>query len=172
MAAITVECRSARECEGLGEALAGVLRAGDLVILQGALGAGKTTLVRGLAAGLGVAGPVSSPTFVIARTHPPTGVGPGLIHVDAYRLDSAGELDSLDIDADLDSSVMAVEWGSGRAEQMSRSRLVVELRRDEDVSGSPGAEGLRVVSLRPQGPNWDEARVGELRRCMRLFTSG
>src|SRR4051812_31626280 len=98
------------EMEGLGALLAGQLRAGDLVMLNGELGAGKTTLTRGLGAALGVRGAVTSPTFVLARTHPRTD-GPPLVHVDAYRLSSALELDDLDID--FERSIVVVEWGAG-----------------------------------------------------------
>jgi tRNA threonylcarbamoyladenosine biosynthesis protein TsaE len=95
--------------EELGRTLGAVLAAGDLVVLTGALGAGKTTLSRGLAAALGVRGPVQSPTFVIARTHPSLRGGPALLHVDAYRLSTPAELDDLDLD--LDHAVTVVEWG-------------------------------------------------------------
>ena len=97
----------------LGRRLAGLLRAGDLVILAGPLGAGKTTLVQGIGAGLGVRGPVTSPTFVIARVHPVvSGSGPALVHADAYRLGSISEVDDLDLDADAAAAVTVVEWGA------------------------------------------------------------
>lgn len=95
----------------LGLRLGRVLRAGDLVILTGPLGAGKTTLSRGIGEGLGVRGPITSPTFVLARTHPSLVDGPPLVHVDAYRLADAGELDDLDLD--FDGSVVVAEWGAG-----------------------------------------------------------
>ena len=95
----------------LGRRLAALLRAGDLVILAGPLGAGKTTLVQGIGAGLGVRGPVTSPTFVIARVHPPlAGGGPALVHADAYRLGSFGEVDDLDLDTD---AAARSPWWSG-----------------------------------------------------------
>jgi tRNA threonylcarbamoyladenosine biosynthesis protein TsaE len=129
------------DTEALGEHLAAGLRAGDLVVLSGPLGAGKTAFVRGLARGLGVAGPVTSPTFVIAREHRP--LRPGgvpLVHVDAYRLglgagaDVAAELDDLDLDTDLTAAVVAVEWGEGVAERLADRHLLVRLhRRDDDV---------------------------------------
>src|SRR4029078_11058345 len=97
----------------LGRRLAPLLRAGDLVIVAGGLGAGKTTLTQGIGAGLGVRGPVTSPTFVIARVHPSRVGGPPLVHVDAYRLGGALELDDLDLDADVADSVTVVEWGHG-----------------------------------------------------------
>lgn len=106
-----------------GALLGAVLRGGDLVVLTGDLGAGKTTLTQSIGEGLGVRGPVTSPTFVIARVHPSLVGGPALVHVDAYRLGSTVELDDLDLDADLDSSVVVVEWGAGLAEQLSDSRL-------------------------------------------------
>src|ERR1700704_5729814 len=100
----------------LGRRLAAVLRPGDLVILAGPLGAGKTTLVQGIGTGLGVRGPVTSPTFVIARVHPSLVGGPSLVHVDAYRLGDALEVDDLDLDASLAESVTVVEWGEGKVE--------------------------------------------------------
>lgn len=136
------ELRTPEDTEALGERLAADLRAGDLVVLSGPLGAGKTVLVRGLARGLGVAGAVTSPTFVIAREHRPLpgGAGVPLVHVDAYRLglgpdaDIALELDDLDLDTDLTAAVVAVEWGEGVAERLSDHHLLVRLeRRDDDV---------------------------------------
>ena len=97
-----------------GERIGRTLRAGDLVLLSGPLGAGKTVLVRGIAAGMGVLGQVSSPTFVIARVHPSLQSGPSLVHADAYRLGSRAEVDDLDLDAALSTSVTVVEWGAGR----------------------------------------------------------
>ncbi len=134
------------DTEALGERLAADLRAGDLVVLAGPLGAGKTVLVRGLARGLGVTGAVTSPTFVIAREHRPgpDGAGVPLVHVDAYRLglaergggaaDVAAELDDLDLDTDLDRAVVVVEWGEGVAERLAARHLLVRLdRRPDDV---------------------------------------
>ena len=111
----------------LGTRLAGLLRRGDLVVLAGALGAGKTTLAAGIGAGLGVRGPVTSPTFVIARVHPSLTGGPDLVHADAYRLGSRLEVDDLDLDADLDHSVTVVEWGEGLVENLASGRLLVTI---------------------------------------------
>ena len=139
---MTVELPTAADTEALGERLAAGLGAGDLVVLAGPLGAGKTVLVRGLARGLGVEGRVTSPTFVIAREHRPLpgGAGVPLVHVDAYRLglgadaDIAAELDDLDLDTDLAAAVVAVEWGEGVAERLADHHLLVRLdRRDDDV---------------------------------------
>jgi tRNA threonylcarbamoyladenosine biosynthesis protein TsaE len=127
-----------------GRTLGRTLRAGDLVLLAGPLGAGKTTLTRGIADGLGVSGRVSSPTFVLARVHPAGESGVGLVHVDAYRLGGdLTQLDDLDLDADLERSAIVVEWGEGTADRLSEDYLVVRLdRRDDDV---------RVVTLEPHG---------------------
>ncbi|MFE1665406.1 tRNA (adenosine(37)-N6)-threonylcarbamoyltransferase complex ATPase subunit type 1 TsaE [Microbacterium sp. P02] len=123
--------------EALGEQMGRMLHAGDLVVLTGPLGAGKTTLTRGIAAGLGVRGPVQSPTFVIARTHPSLVEGPPLVHVDAYRLGSALELDDLDID--LDNSVVVVEWGRGMVAGLRDDWWEVELERP---TGGRGADTM------------------------------
>ncbi|WP_415674784.1 tRNA (adenosine(37)-N6)-threonylcarbamoyltransferase complex ATPase subunit type 1 TsaE [Tsukamurella hominis] len=120
------------DTEALGRELAAELTAGDLVILDGPLGAGKTALTRGIAAGLGVTGRVSSPTFIIAREHRPgASGGPGLVHVDAYRLGGLDELDALDLDTDLEDCVVVVEWGEGVAERLADRHLMVRLRRAE-----------------------------------------
>lgn len=142
---------TAEDMHELGRALARLLRAGDLVVLVGDLGAGKTTLAQGIGDGLGVRGPVTSPTFVISRVHPSLVGGPAVVHVDAYRLGSADEVDDLDLDASLEESVTLVEWGAGLVEQLAADRLVVELERP---STSEEGEGRRVV-LRGLGHRWD-----------------
>ena len=122
------------DTEALGRELGTLLRAGDLVILDGPLGAGKTALARGIAAGLGVQGRVSSPTFIIAREHRAGSPdGPWMIHVDAYRLGGLEELDALDLDTDLEAAVVVVEWGEGVVERLADRHLLVRLRRDPDT---------------------------------------
>lgn len=140
------------QMRALGERLGHSVRAGDLVVLSGELGAGKTTLTQGLGVGLGVRGPVTSPTFVIARVHPSLVGGPDLVHVDAYRLGGIAELDDLDLDTSLDDAVTVVEWGAGLAEGLAESRLEITITRalaDEsaDESGDPEADP-RVVHAR------------------------
>ena len=132
----------------LGERLGRNLVAGDLVVLTGELGAGKTTFTQGLGAGLDVRGGVTSPTFVIARVHPSLGDGPDLVHVDAYRLGGLDELDDLDLDTTLDSAVTVVEWGAGLAEGLAEAHLDVVIERT--VGGGPADDELdpRRVSLR------------------------
>jgi tRNA threonylcarbamoyladenosine biosynthesis protein TsaE len=121
------------------------LQAGDLVILSGELGAGKTTFTQGLAEGLGVRGPITSPTFVIARVHPSlTGRAP-LVHVDAYRLGSLAELDDLDLDASVEDSVTVVEWGEGKAEVLAGERLEVRIERPS------GDDDARVITITAYG---------------------
>jgi tRNA threonylcarbamoyladenosine biosynthesis protein TsaE len=135
---------TAEDTRGWGRRLAQVLAAGDLVVLTGGLGAGKTTLTQGLAEGLGVRGPITSPTFVIARVHPSLVGGPDLVHVDAYRLGGVAELDDLDLDASLDEAVTVVEWGHGLAEGLAEDHLEVTLRGDDE----------RTVALSAHGPRW------------------
>ncbi len=135
----------------LGRRLAALLRAGDLVILAGPLGAGKTTLVQGIGAGLGVRGPVTSPTFVIARVHPPlAGGGPALVHADAYRLGSFGEVDDLDLDTDASRAVTVVEWGTGLAEPLAEDRLEITIEPDQDSD-------VRTVRINGHGARWHGA---------------
>ena len=126
----------------LGEALAQLLRPGDLIVLSGGLGAGKTTLTQGIGRGLRVRGDVTSPTFVIARVHPSTTDGPPLVHVDAYRLSSLDEVDDLDLDASMADSVTVVEWGEGLVEPLSESHRRVEIERDP-----ARPDDVRVVRL-------------------------
>lgn len=114
-----VELDGAEGTRAFGARLAGLLRAGDVLILTGQLGAGKTTFTQGLGAGLGVREGIISPTFVLARIHPALADGPDLVHVDAYRLRSGGELTDLDLEATADRSVTVVEWGRGLAESLA-----------------------------------------------------
>jgi len=155
----------------LGKRLAGLLRRGDLVVLGGELGAGKTTLAAGIGDGLDVRGPVTSPTFVIARMHPSLSGGPDLVHADAYRLGSRLEVDDLDLDADLDHAVTVVEWGEGLVENLASGHLCVTI----DRPGSPPASGsvprealsdephdeVRRVTAVGYGARW-EAAAGQL----------
>ncbi len=136
---------------GLGRSLAAQLARGDLIVLSGELGAGKTTFTQGLGAGLGVRGDITSPTFVIARVHPSLVDGPDLVHVDAYRLGGFDELDAPELDTSLDDAVTVVEWGEGLAEGLSESRLEVSI-----VRGDAPHDGLdpRRVELTPVGPRW------------------
>jgi tRNA threonylcarbamoyladenosine biosynthesis protein TsaE len=131
----------AAQMRQLGVRLAGLLRPGDLVVLAGPLGAGKTTLVQGIGDGLGVRGPVTSPTFVIARVHPSLRGGPDLVHADAYRLGSRLEVDDLDLDADLDHSVTVVEWGEGLVEALAPAHLLITIGWAGHVADGGAAEG-------------------------------
>ncbi len=133
------EIDSADAMEDLGRAMGRMLRPGDLVVLTGPLGAGKTTLTRGIADGLGVRGPVQSPTFVLARTHPSLVGGAPLVHVDAYRLGSAMELDDLDLD--VENSVVVVEWGRGMVDGLRDEWWEVELDRGWHGRGVDSACG-------------------------------
>ncbi len=161
----------------LGRRLARLLRPGDLVLLTGELGAGKTTLTRGLGEGLDVRGAVTSPTFVIARVHPPLGGGPALVHVDAYRLGGGlEEMEDLDLDVSLPESVVVVEWGEGKVEELSEDRLHVVIERSvgaepaggsgngvEDGSGEDGSgEDVRTVTVTGVGGRWSDQDLSVL----------
>jgi tRNA threonylcarbamoyladenosine biosynthesis protein TsaE len=142
-----IQVATGDEMRALGRRMAGHLRAGDLLILSGPLGAGKTTLVQGIGEGLNVRGPVTSPTFVIARVHPSLGDGPALVHADAYRLGGVAEVDDLDLDSDAARSVTAVEWGEGLAEGLSEDRLEIAI----EISGT-----TRTVRINGIGTRWAE----------------
>ncbi|MGW4030180.1 tRNA (adenosine(37)-N6)-threonylcarbamoyltransferase complex ATPase subunit type 1 TsaE [Streptomyces sp. NPDC004838] len=161
---------SADRMQELGRRLAKLLRPGDLVMLTGELGAGKTTLARGLGEGLGVRGAVTSPTFVIARVHPSLVGGPALVHVDAYRLGGGlDEMEDLDLDVSLPDSVVVVEWGDGKVEDLSDDRLHVVIHRivghggavagaaadgTADDGDRPEGDDRREVTLTGYGPRW------------------
>ncbi len=164
---VTREVTTPHDMHLLGLELARELRAGDVLVLTGPLGAGKTTLTRGIGEGLNVRGPVTSPTFVLARTHPSLGgagdgrPGAPLVHVDAYRLSNAMELDDLDID--FVHSVTVVEWGRGMVEQLIDSWLDVEIVRPKGAGGTQvsGEDGEldeqvepRTVTIAGHGPRW------------------
>ncbi|MGN7147810.1 tRNA (adenosine(37)-N6)-threonylcarbamoyltransferase complex ATPase subunit type 1 TsaE [Arthrobacter sp. SAFR-179] len=171
----TFTATTADQTHAFGARLAEVLRAGDLLVLSGELGAGKTTFTQGLGEGLGVRAGIISPTFVLVRIHPnlpdgPRPGGPDLVHVDAYRLGSAAEIDDIDLENTMDSSVTVVEWGHERVEHLSDSRLEIDLLRaiGLDTPGS-GAGGVtldfdgedtdepRTIVMRGYGPRWASA---------------
>jgi tRNA threonylcarbamoyladenosine biosynthesis protein TsaE len=147
---VTVSATTPEAMQQLGERIAAKLRAGDLVMLCGPLGAGKTTLAQGIGRGLGVEG-VVSPTFVIARVH--RGGTMPLVHVDAYRLGSVEEVDDLDLDASLEESVTLVEWGEGLVEGLAGERLEIRISRDADADE-------RTVDIRGVGTRWSDVDFG------------
>ena len=150
---------STEQMRDLGRRLAKLLRAGDLVMLKGELGAGKTTLTRGLGEGLGVRGAVTSPTFVIARVHPSLGDGPPLVHVDAYRLGGGlDEMEDLDLDVSLPDSVIVVEWGEGKVEELTDDRLHVVIHR----AVGDTTDEVRHVTLTGVGRRWASVDVSVL----------
>lgn len=186
---LNLKVTTAEQTHALGAALAAVLHAGDLLVLTGELGAGKTTFTQGLGEGLGVREGIISPTFVLVRIHPnlpdgPNPGGPDLVHVDAYRLGSASEIDDIDLENTLDSSVTVVEWGRGRVEHLSDSRLEVELHRSlggsslessppvnsTPADSSPGVldfddeddDEPRTIIIRGFGPRWADQPVLDL----------
>ncbi|WP_342588116.1 tRNA (adenosine(37)-N6)-threonylcarbamoyltransferase complex ATPase subunit type 1 TsaE [Acidipropionibacterium timonense] len=147
---VRVEVPTTEAMWALGRALVDDLRAGDVIVASGDLGAGKTTLAQGIGEALGVREPVISPTFVLVRRHAGVDGRPGLVHVDAYRLGSLAELVDLDLDETMDSCVTLVEWGAGIAEDLERSYLAVDIVRSEDP-----ADDTRTVYLDPVGPRWE-----------------
>lgn len=169
----SVKVTTAEETHALAAALGGVLEPGDLLVLTGELGAGKTTFTQGLGEGLGVRSGIISPTFVLVRIHPnladgPRPGGPDLVHVDAYRLESSAEIDDIDLENTLDSSVTVVEWGRDRVEHLSESRLEVELHRAVGGEAAVGPESVldfdtedddepRTIVFRGFGPRWPAA---------------
>lgn len=178
----SVEVATAAQTQALAAALGAELRAGDLLVLTGELGAGKTTFTQGLGEGLGVRAGIISPTFVLVRIHPnlpdgPRPGGPDLVHVDAYRLESAAEIDDIDLENTMDSAVTVVEWGRDRVEHLSESRLEIDLHRR--LGNTPGGghhpvpqsdtapddvlyfededdDEPRTVVFRGYGPRWAE----------------
>ncbi|MBP2584149.1 MULTISPECIES: tRNA (adenosine(37)-N6)-threonylcarbamoyltransferase complex ATPase subunit type 1 TsaE [unclassified Streptomyces] len=155
----TLAIDSPQQMQELGRRLAKILRPGDLVMLTGELGAGKTTLTRGLGEGLGVRGAVTSPTFVIARVHPSLVGGPALVHVDAYRLGGGlDEMEDLDLDVSLPESVVVVEWGDGKVEELTDDRLHLLIHR---LTGDTD-DDRRTVVLRGIGPRWADEDLGVL----------
>lgn len=143
-----VVTHSAEETRKLGAALGPGLQRGDLLVLSGGLGAGKTTLVQGIAEGMGVEGRVTSPTYIIARVHPGLEGSPDLVHVDAYRVGDQLDLETIDLDATLDDAVTVVEWGAGKVEGLSDQRLEILLGfADEQEPG-------RIITLRAVGETW------------------
>jgi len=160
---LETEVPTAGQMTELGGRLARLLIAGDLVVLSGALGAGKTTLTRGIGAGLKVRGPVTSPTFVIARVHPSLAGGPDLVHADAYRLGSRAEVDDLDLDADLATSVTVVEWGEGLVETLAGSYLAIGIDAEPPAGPAAGEANAaetdqpRTVRIAGWGERWQSA---------------
>ncbi|WP_427920506.1 tRNA (adenosine(37)-N6)-threonylcarbamoyltransferase complex ATPase subunit type 1 TsaE [Streptomyces sp. cg40] len=156
---VSITVNSPEQMGELGRRLAKLLRAGDLVMLTGELGAGKTTLTRGLGEGLGVRGAVTSPTFVIARVHPPLGEGPPLVHVDAYRLSGGlDDMEDLDLDVSLPESVIVVEWGEGKVEELTDDRLSVVIHR----AVGDTTDEVRHVTVTGLGERWAAVELGVL----------
>lgn len=150
-----VQLVTAEDTRTFGQRLGAALDAGDVVILDGPLGAGKTTLTQGIAKGMGVTGRVTSPTFVIAREHPSACGGPSLIHMDAYRLlgesggDPVGELDALDLDTEAEDAVVVAEWGGGLVEQISERFLFVSIDRDSALAADAAETAGGAAAVTP-----------------------
>jgi tRNA threonylcarbamoyladenosine biosynthesis protein TsaE len=188
MSRVALAVATAAQMRSLGRSLATVLRAGDLVILSGGLGAGKTTLTQGIGDGLGVRGPITSPTFVIARVHPPLApsaapgkLPPALVHADAYRLGSVLELDDLDLDTDTATAVTVVEWGEGLAEGLAADRLEITISPgatdDAPVIGDPVMGDPLISRTVASGDGADSEAdpddpTGDMPRTVQIFTVG
>ena len=153
---MTVLVPTAERMRDLAATVAAACRGGDLIVLIGDLGAGKTTFVQGLGRALGVSEPVTSPTFVISRVHEAAG-GIGLVHVDAYRLGGALDLDDLDLEATLADCVTVVEWGEGKVEHLSPNRLEVRIERSDDAD-----DEVRSVTLTGHGERWPADALSRL----------
>lgn len=160
----TITVNSSEQTRAAGELLAKHLRRGDLVMLSGGLGAGKTTFTQGIGSGLQVKGRVSSPTFIVARVHPSLAGGPDLIHADAYRIKDLTDLETLDLDSTLDQAITVIEWGEGKTEQLSADRLEIEIHREQGgiATSSYGVvdlaemdDGKRTITIRPLGKRWE-----------------
>lgn len=160
----TITVNSSEQTRAAGEQLAKHLRRGDLVMLSGGLGAGKTTFTQGIGSGLQVKGRVSSPTFIVARVHPSLVGGPDLIHADAYRIKDLTDLETLDLDSTLDQAITVIEWGEGKTEQLSADRLEIEIHREQGgiATSSDGVvdlaemdDGKRTITIRPLGKRWE-----------------
>lgn len=160
----TITVNSSEQTRTAGELLAKHLRRGDLVMLSGGLGAGKTTFTQGIGSGLQVKGRVSSPTFIVARVHPSLAGGPDLIHADAYRIKDLTDLETLDLDSTLDQAITVIEWGEGKTEQLSADRLEIEIHREQGgiATSSDGVvdlaemdDGKRTITIRPLGKRWE-----------------
>ncbi|WP_461169205.1 tRNA (adenosine(37)-N6)-threonylcarbamoyltransferase complex ATPase subunit type 1 TsaE [Arthrobacter sp. Z1-15] len=160
------------DTQAAAERIGRELAAGDLILLTGELGAGKTTFTQGLGRGLGVRPGIISPTFVLVRIHPSLSDGPDLVHVDAYRLGSSGEIDDIDLENTMDSSVTVVEWGRGLVEHLAESRLEITLVRPTgtdaaqirdaghltfDFDDDPDEE--RVIRMAAYGPRWERTNL-------------
>ncbi|GAA2511110.1 tRNA (adenosine(37)-N6)-threonylcarbamoyltransferase complex ATPase subunit type 1 TsaE [Streptomyces longisporus] len=159
MPSVEITVTAPEQMRDLGRRLAKLLRAGDLVMLNGELGAGKTTLTRGLGEGLGVRGAVTSPTFVIARVHPSLGDGPPLVHVDAYRLGGGlDEMEDLDLDVSLPESVIVVEWGEGKVEELTEDRLHVVIHR----AVGDATDEVRHMTVTGLGERWSAVDLSVL----------
>ncbi|MDO5048732.1 MAG: tRNA (adenosine(37)-N6)-threonylcarbamoyltransferase complex ATPase subunit type 1 TsaE [Actinomycetaceae bacterium] len=154
----SITAKNAGDTQELGAALANFVRGGDLIMLTGDLGTGKTTFTQGLGRAMGVKGRVASPTFIIARVHQGTS-GPDLVHVDAYRIEDLDDLETLDLDTALEEAVVVVEWGEGKTEALTDERLEVVITNPADISQvaddlETADSGVRELRFNPVGLRW------------------
>ena len=154
MASVRVSVPTTEDMHALGHDLALLVAPGDLILVNGELGAGKTQLAQGIGEGMRVVGAVISPTFVLSRIHPNSGDGPALVHADAYRLSSSEEIDDLDLESTMPGAVTIIEWGCGLAEHLSEDRLEIDIARSGDVE-----DDTREVVVTPVGERWADLVV-------------
>ncbi len=159
-----IEVTTTDETRNFGEALGRLLQAGDLLMLKGELGAGKTTFAQGIGRGMQVRGTVSSPTYIVARRHTALGSGPDFIHVDAYRVTGLDDMETLDLDSTIDECVTVVEWGEGKVENLSDFRLEIDITRGHGGHAETDGEvialdamddGRRRITFHPYGLRWE-----------------
>jgi len=147
--------------QAFGKQIGALLTAGDVVVLSGPLGAGKTTFVQGLAEELDVQGTVTSPTFVVSRVHKSKSTGLALVHVDAYRLTSQSDLVELDLDA-TENTVFLIEWGKDFVSGFTDNWLEIDIDRAQELTDdSDPASGIRTISVTAVGDRWSDLSLSE-----------
>lgn len=172
---VTYIAKNVEQTQTIAKNLSAKLQKGDLVVLSGDLGAGKTTFTKGIGEGMKVSGQISSPTFIVARVHPSLNSGPDLIHVDAYRINGIEDLETLDLDSTIHEAVTVIEWGEGKVENMAQSRLEIKISRKQDVNIKQDIvngkkivdlsnieDSNRIIKITAYGVRWEKEELGNL----------